>query len=124
MQKIFTKREKKVIKGFKEGIFLLKSNDEFEQQNSEKLIKVDVNAFNEWINKEETDINRELFKKHFNLQRPNSMLKYLYKINDKNKNTELVSSINSGLKDLKKEIKEMCKEEIEEPDKIVQEDRA
>ena len=44
-----------------------------------RTIKTDVNAFNEWINKEETDINRELFKKHFNFQRLSSMIKYLYK---------------------------------------------
>ena len=80
-----------------------------------------MNAFNEWINKEETDINKELFEKHFNFQRPSSMLKYLYKPNDREKNNKLVSAINSGLQDLKEEIKEMSEEEreIEEPDKIV-----
>ena len=53
---------------------------------------------------------------------PYSMLKYLYKINDRKKNNELVSVINSGLKDLKKEIKEMSEDEIkiEKPDKIVE----
>ena len=81
-----------------------------------------MNAFNEWINKEETDINRELFKKHFNFQRLSSMLKDLYQINDSEKNNKLVSVINSGLKDLKKEIKEMSEDEIkiEKPDKIVE----
>ena len=28
--------------------------------------KIDANEFNELINKEETDINSELFQKHFN----------------------------------------------------------
>ena len=81
-----------------------------------------MNAFNEWINKEETDINRELLKKHFNFQRLSSMAKSLYKTNDRKKNNELVSVINSGLKDLKKEIKVMSKEEreIEKPDMIVE----
>ena len=61
--KNFYKGREKVIEGFKEGIFLLKSDGEFEQQQtSKKPIKTDVNAFNEWINKEETG-NRELFKK-------------------------------------------------------------
>ena len=74
------------------------------------------------INKKETDINKELFKKHFNFQRPSSMLKDLYQINDREKNNKLVSVINSGLKDLKKGIEEMSKEEREneKPDKIVE----
>ena len=74
------------------------------------------------INKKETDINKELFKKHFNFQRPSSMLKDIYEINDREKNNKLVSVINSGLKDLKKGIEEMSKEEREnkKPDKIVE----
>ena len=74
------------------------------------------------INKKETGINKELFKKHFNFQRPSSMLKDLYQINDREKNNKLVSVINSGLKDLKKGIEEMSKEEREnkKPDKIVE----
>ena len=42
-------------------------------------------------------------------------------INDKEKKNKLVNVINSGLKDLKEEIKEMSEEEIntEKPDKIV-----
>ena len=48
------------------------------------------------------------------------MLKSLYKVNT-NQNNELVNVINSGLKDLKEEIKKMPKEEIENesPDEIV-----
>ena len=87
-----------------------------------KTIKTDVNAFNELIIKEETDINRGLFKKSFNSQRLSSMVKNLYKTNDRKKNNELVSAIKSGLKDLKKEIKEMSKEEkeIEDAELIVE----
>ena len=50
------------------------------------------------------------------------MLKNLYQINDKEKKNKLVNVINSGLKDLKEEIKEMSEEEIntEKPDKIVE----
>ena len=119
--KNFYKRREKIIEDFKEGIFLLKSDDE-QQQTSKKPIKIDANAFNELINKKETDINKELFKKHFNFQRPSSMLKDLYQINDREKNNKLVSVINSGLKDLKKGIEEMSKEEREneKPDKIVE----
>ena len=49
------------------------------------------------------------------------MLKNLYKTNDKEKNNELVNVIDSGLKDLKKEIKKMSEEErkSEKPDKKV-----
>ena len=79
-------------------------------------------ALNEWIIKEETSINRGLFKKYFLFQTPSALLKDLYKTNDKEKNNRLVSMISSGLKDLKKEIEKMSKKEreIEEPDKIVE----
>ena len=48
------------------------------------------------------------------------MLKSLYKVNT-NQNNEFVNVINSGLKDLKEEIKEMPEEEREtgKPDNIV-----
>ena len=91
-----------------------------EEEQEEKTI-TDANAFNEQINKEETGINTELFKKHFNFQRPSDMLKSLYKVNT-NQNNELVNVINSGLKDLKEEIKKMSEEEkeIEDPESIVE----
>ena len=37
-----------------------------------------VNKLSEWVNIGETSINKELFKEHFNFQRPSNMLKYLY----------------------------------------------
>ena len=95
--------------------------NEFNKQiNKEEKTITDAIAFNERINKKETGITTELFKKHFNFQRPSDMLKFLYKANT-NQNNELVSVINSGLKDLKEKIKEMSEEErkIEKPDKIV-----
>ena len=60
--------------------------------------------------------------KHFNFERPSDMLKNLYQVDDKEKKNKLVNVINSGLKDLKEEIKEMSEEEIntEKPDKIVE----
>ena len=94
-------------------------SDEDQEKIQEETI-TDGNEFNEWIIKKEADINGELFTKHFNFQNPSDMLKNLYQINDKEKK-KLVNVINSGLKDLKEEIKEMSDEErkIEEPDKIV-----
>ena len=81
----------------------------------------DMNEFNKYIAEEETDIHNELFTKHFNYQRPSDMLNHLYKTNDMNNNNKLVSVINSGLKDLKEEIKKISEEEIKikKPDKIV-----
>ena len=69
----------------------------------------------------EADINDELFMKCFNFQNPSDILKNLYQTNDKENINKLVNVINSGLKDLKKEIKEMSEEEreYEKPDKIV-----
>ena len=52
------------------------------------------------INKEESEINKDLFKEHFNFQRPSDMLKYLHRANDRKKNNKLVIVINSGLEDL------------------------
>ena len=66
--------------------------------------------FNEWVNKQETSINKKLFKNYFSFQTPSALLKELYKTDDKEKNKLLVSVINSGLKDLKEEINKMSKE--------------
>ena len=68
-----------------------------------------------------TDTNEELVKKYFKIQRPSDMLMYLNKTNDKEKNNELVNAINSGLKYLKEEIKNISKEEkeIKDPKSIV-----
>ena len=73
------------------------------------------------INKEDAHVNNELFKKHFKVETPSLMYKVLRKTNDKEKNSELVNIFNSGLEDLKEEIKKMSKEEIEieKPDEIV-----
>ena len=94
-------------------------SEEEREEIQEKTI-TDANAFNAWFIKKEADINSELFMKHFNFQNPSDMLKNLYQINDKEKKNKLVNVINSGLKDLKEEIKKISEEErkIEEPDKI------
>ena len=95
-------------------------SDEEQEKIQEETI-THANAFNEWIIKKEANINSELFMEHFNFQNPSDMLKNLYQINDKEKKNKLVNVINSGLKDLKEEIKKMSEEEIntEKPDKIV-----
>ena len=77
-----------------------------EQQTSKKeplkkSTKDDVNNSNEWVNKKETDINYELFQKHFKFQKPSDMLKPVYKTNYKKNNNKLVNIIKSGLRDLK-----------------------
>ena len=81
-----------------------------------------MNEISKYIAEEETDINEELFKKHFKIEKPSDMLMYLNKTNDKEKNNELVNMINSGLKDLEEEIKKMSEEEkrIEDPELIVE----
>ena len=76
---------------------------EFEEEEEEEEETItDANKFNKWVNKQETKINKELFKKYFSFQTPSALLKELDKTNDKEKNRLLVSVINSGLKDLKK----------------------
>ena len=77
--------------------------------------------FNEWVNKQETSINKKLFKNYFSFQTPSALLKELYKTDDKEKNKLLVSVINRGLKDLKEEINKTSKEERinKKSDKIV-----
>ena len=55
------------------------------EEEQEETI-TDPNAFNKQINKEEININTELFKKYFNFQRPSNMLKFLYKANTKRRN--------------------------------------
>ena len=75
---------------------------EFEKEE-EKIFN--ANKFNKWVSKQETNINKELFKNHFSFQTPSALLKELYKTNNKEKNNKLVNVINSGLKDLKKKLK-------------------
>ena len=58
-------------------------------------------------------VNEKIFQKYFKLQKPSLMYKVLRTLNDKEKNSNLVNMFNSGLKDLKEEIKKMSKEKIE-----------
>ena len=72
-----------------------------------KPTSTDMKKFNKLVIKEETDINRELFKKYFNFQMSTAMLKAVYKINSKKENNDLINVIKSGLSGLKDKIKEM-----------------
>ena len=77
-----------------------------------KPTKTDVRKFNEPINKEETDINRELFKKHFSFQMPGEMLKALYNTDNESNNNDLINMIKKGLNNLKDEIEKISEDEI------------
>ena len=124
VSKFYEGREK-IIEGFKNEVFPFyydredEEQMEFEKEEEEETITDDL--MNGLINKKQETINKELFKNYFSFQTPSALLKELYKTNDKEKNRLLVSVMNSGLKDLKKEIKELSKGErkIEKPDKIV-----
>ena len=65
----------------------------------------------------EKDINDEIFRKYFKVQRPSDMLVFLNRTNDAEKKNQLVNLINSGLKDLKEEMKKMFEIEIETEDR-------
>ena len=95
-------------------------NEEEQEKQGEKTI--DPSEFNKQITDEETDINDDLFNKYFKFQRPNfNMLMLLNKTNDTEKNNKLVNLINSGLKDIKEDIKKIYEVEIEneDPESIV-----
>ena len=63
----------------------LYSSEEEQKEEQEKQDEktIDGNKFNEQINKKKTDINRELFMKHFKIQRPSDTFKLLYETKDK-----------------------------------------
>ena len=84
------------------------SEEEEEKEEKQNKETISVNKFNESTIKKGMNIkNMELFNKHFNYQTPSALLKVLYETNDTEKNNKLDSLINSGLKDLKEEIKNM-----------------
>ena len=86
-----------------------------EEEEEQKPIKDDYKTLIKQIIDEETDIN-DLFNKYFKSQRPSDMFTLSNKTNDTEKNNKLVNLINSGLKDLKEEIKKMSEAEIENED--------
>ena len=76
-----------------------------EEQEEQKPTKDDYKTLIKQIIDEEIDMNHDLLNKYFSFQRPSDMITLLNKTNDTEKNNKLVNLINSGLKDLKEEIK-------------------
>ena len=72
-----------------------------------KSTKDNASNFNEWVNRKEAGINSEMSQEYFKYQRPSDMLKDLYRINDKKKNSKLLHVIKSGLSDSKNETENM-----------------
>ena len=112
-----------IIDLFRERNFPYKSSafrtkEEESEEESEESKKERTKKYFEYFDNKSKD---ELFKKHFNFEVPTVLAKKLFKTKNKNKNNELINVTKSGLSDLKDEIKEMSKEEIEnkKPDKIL-----
>ena len=88
VSKFYEGREK-IIEEFKNEVFLLyydredKEEMEFEKEKEEIS---NANEFNNWVNKQEASINKDLLKNHFSFQTPSVLLKELYKTNDEEKN--------------------------------------
>ena len=126
MQKIFYEGRKKIIEGFKKGIFPLKSDDEFKEQARHENIRnenglIDYNKITELIKSKENEINNELVKKYFLVQNLGSLFKQIKDLKKNPKNKIRVLLIKSGLEDLKNEIENMSEEQknIEKPNEIV-----
>ena len=116
IDKLSAKDKKKLdYKKLRLSDYLYSSGEEEEEEEEQKPTKDDYKTLIKQIIDEETNINKELFKKYFSFQKPSDMIMLLNKTNDTEKN-KLVSLINSGLKDLKEEIKKMSKGEIENED--------
>ena len=100
---------------YKDNTFKTKKEESEEDSEENKLekIKDDYKKFIKYIENESKGINYDLLKKHFKYVVPNALVKQLYETKNGKKNNELVNVINSGLSDLKDEIKEMSKDEIE-----------
>ena len=123
--KNFYEGREKIIKGFKDRIFPLKYDDEFEEE--EKNIRnesglIDYKKFLKLIYLKQGDISDALVRKHFLVQDLGELLEKLKKLkNNPEKNKIRVNLINSGLRDLKEEIEDMSEEEKEtkNPNEIV-----
>ena len=94
----------------------LYSSEEEKEEEEQKPTKDDYKILIKQITDEETNINDDLFNKYFSFQRPSDMITLLNKTNDTEKSNKLVNLINSGLKDLKEEIKKMSEAEMENED--------
>ena len=125
----FFRGREKIIEGFKNGIFPLNYDDVIEEQarykEEEKNIRnknglIDYKKLERLIDFKKRDISDELVRMHFLVQDLGVLLKKTKKLkNNPDKNRIQVNLINSGLKDLKKEIEDKSEKEIENPNKIV-----
>ena len=85
------REEKKLLKGLKMKYFhfimieKMKNKWSSKKKEEEEETITDANKCNEWVNKQETSTNKELFKNHFSFQTPSALLKNLYKTNVKGK---------------------------------------
>ena len=100
----------------------LYSSEEKTEEEEQNQIRNDYKTLIKQIIDEETNINDALFNRYFKFQKPSGMLALLNKTNNTEKNNNLVSLINSGLKDLKEKNKKMSEAEIEieNPELIVE----
>ena len=110
-----------IVDLFEKGIFPYKDNGFKTKEKEELKEELDKNKFFNYIENESEVVNYELFEKYFSNVVPTALAKKLFETKDKNKNNIFVNVINSGLHDLKSEIKKMSKGEIEieKPDKIL-----
>ena len=69
--------------GLSDNYLYSSEEEQKEEQEKQDEKTIDGNKFNEQINKKKTDINRELFMKHFKIQRPSDTFKLLYETKDK-----------------------------------------
>ena len=121
--KNFYKGREKIIEGFKNGMFPLNHDDEFEEENRYKEeinsirnenCLIDYNEFMRLIYLKERDISDELVRKHFLVQDLGDLLEKLKELkNNPEKNKIQVDLINNRLNDLKEEIEDMSEKEKE-----------
>ena len=102
-------------------VYLYDSEEEDKQTDKQtdkkeppkKATIIDAKEFSKLIPREETGMNRKLFRKYFDFQMPTAMLKVVHNTVDKKKNNELINVIENGLSDFKDKIKEIPKDKIE-----------
>ena len=94
-----------IIDLFEKGIFPYKDNASKTKEEGELKEELDKNKFFNYIENESENMNYELFEKHFINVVPTALAKKIFETKDKNKNNIFVNVINSGLHDLKGEIK-------------------
>ena len=116
-KKLFDARDE-IINLFEKGIFSYKGNlfktkekeeSEESEEKKESEEKLYENKFFKDIENESEGINYDLFEKHFKFKLPSILAKILLETKNKRKNNDLVSTINSGLIDLKNVIQKMPK---------------